>query len=299
MAMGKVRAMTRLDIRARLLRAMLPAALLLLTACNGAQQRVDDANRAYEAGDWDKAWNEATVAQREAQPPLKQRAAFIAGLAAYRQERFDEARARFIVAEGSTDPETSGNAKVMLGDLLTRDLKPAAAAAKYDEAAGLLAGDAASRARKLADAARESAKAPAATPTKVASAETEPEPDPEPATAGKSRARPASKPKPSGSDSSKSGSGRGASSAKTSSKGGFTIQCGAYVKESDARARAKDLADEARRAGLPAPSVKRVTGRTGKKLWIVSVGSFKSRAEGKKALAKLKVQHAEVLPIDD
>ena len=62
MAMGKVRAMTRLDIRARLLRAMLPAALLLLTACNGAQQRVDDANRAYEAGDWDKAWNEATVA---------------------------------------------------------------------------------------------------------------------------------------------------------------------------------------------------------------------------------------------
>jgi hypothetical protein len=29
------------------------------------------------------------------------------------------------------------------------------------------------------------------------------------------------------------------------------------------------------------------------------VGTFKTRAEGKKALAKLKVDHAEVLPIED
>ena len=43
--------------------------------------------------------------------------------------------------------------------------------------------------------------------------------------------------------------------------------------------------------------MKRLTGRDGKKLWIVSIGEFKSRADGKKALAKLKVDHAEVLPI--
>ena len=39
-----------------------------------------------------------------------------------------------------------------------------------------------------------------------------------------------------------------------------------------------------------------MTGRDGKKLWIVSIGSFKTRADGKKALGKLKIDHAEVLP---
>ena len=89
------------------------------------------------------------------------------------------------------------------------------------------------------------------------------------------------------------------SGAKSDSgaKGGFTIQCGAYAKETDARKRAKDLADDAKKAGLPAPEVKRQTGRDGKKLWVVTIGSFKSRADGKKALAKLKIDHAEVLPV--
>ena len=95
----------------------------------------DDATRAYDAEDWTKAFNDASAAQAEAQPPLKQRAAFLAGLAAHRQGRFDEARSRFIAAESSDDPKTAGDAKVMLGDLLTKEGKYAAAAAKYDQAA--------------------------------------------------------------------------------------------------------------------------------------------------------------------
>lgn len=284
---------------ARALKFLLSATITLLAACNGPQQRYDDATRAYDAQDWTKAYADASAAQTEAQPPLKQRAAFVAGLAAYRQDRLDEARSRFLVAEGSDDRETSGQAKVMLGDLLTRDGKPAAAASKYDEAAQLLTGDEASRARNLASAAREAAKSPP--PAVVASAETDDASPATPAAASgapsKSKSKPAAKPSP-GKTESRTAKPRSATTSK-SAKGGFTIQCGAYVKESDARARARELADDARKAGLPAPEVKRVTGRSGKKLWIVSIGSFKSRTEGKKALSKLKVDHAEVLPIDD
>jgi cell division septation protein DedD len=303
MTMGKVRGMSQSHTCARVLKFVLSATFVLLAACNGPQQRYDDATRAYDAQDWTKAYADATAAQTEAQPPLKQRAAFVAGLAAYRQDRFDEARSRFLIAEGSDDRETSGQAKVMLGDLLTRDGKPAAAASKYDEAAQLLTGDEASRARNLADAARQAAKSPP--PTQVASAETDDAPTSAPASVAapagaKTKAKPAAKPKAPNADKPepKSTKPRSATTSK-SSKGGFTIQCGAYVKESDARARARELADDAKKAGLPAPEVKRVTGRTGKKLWIVSIGNFKSRADGKKALSKLKVDHAEVLPIDD
>jgi len=302
MAIGKVRAMSHSNTFAHVLKLTVSVSLLLLAACNGPQQRLDDATRAYDAQDWTKAYDDATAAQNEAQPPLKQRAAFVAGLAAYRQDRFEEARSRFLLAESSEDRETSGQAKVMLGDLLTRDGKPAAAAAKYDEAAQLLTGEAATRARTLASAAREASKSP--TPTPVASAETDDSAsDAAPAATAGGKTKPAAKPKAPARDAAKSETKstkpKTATASKSSTKGGFTIQCGAYVKESDARARAKDLGDEARKAGLPAPKVDRVTGRSGKKLWIVSVGTFKTRAEGKKALAKLKVDHAEVLPIED
>jgi cell division septation protein DedD len=301
MAIGKVRAMSRSHTFARVLKLTVSVSMLLLAACNGPQQRLDDATRAYDAQDWTKAYDDASAAQTEAQPPLKQRAAFVAGLAAYRQDRFDEARTRFLVAEASEDRETSGQAKVMLGDLLTRDGKPAAAAAKYDEAAQLLSGEEAMRARNLASAAREASKSP--TPTPVASAESDDTAADAAPAAAAAKSKPTAKPKTpardAGKTETKSAKPKTATASKSSTKGGFTIQCGAYVKESDARARAKDLGDEARKAGLPAPKVERVTGRTGKKLWIVSIGSFKTRADGKKALAKLKVDHAEVLPIED
>jgi len=297
MAVGKVRAMRLADIHARALMALVSASMLLLAACNGPQQRLDDATRAYDAEDWTKAFDDASAAQAEAQPPLKQRAAFLAGLAAHRQGRFDEARSRFIAAESSEDPKTAGDAKVMLGDLLTKEGKYAAAAAKYDQAAELLTDDGAARARSLAAAAREASATPP--PAKVAAATGEnADDDGASAAAPAAKAKPAARPKPSADAKPATKSSRPAATTSRSS-GGFTIQCGAYVKESDARARAKDIADEARKAGLPAPQVKRVTGRTGKKLWIVSVGSFKTRAEGKKALAKLKLDHAEVLPVED
>ena len=148
MELAKVRAiMTLHHLSSRPIRVLLPLLLVVLAACNGAQQKLDDATRSYEAADWPKAYNDAVAAQNEAQPPLKQHAAFVAGLAAYRQDRFDEAKTRFEFAETSTDKDVSGQAKVMLGDLLVRDKRPDAAAAKYDQAAMLLNGDAATRAR--------------------------------------------------------------------------------------------------------------------------------------------------------
>jgi septal ring-binding cell division protein DamX len=205
----------------------------------------------------------------------------------------------------------------MLGDLLVREKRPDAAAAKYDQAAMLLNGDAATRARALATAARDQAKASATPPPAEAASEdggsdgnavatmaaakpkkkaTDTKPDPKAKPAPKGAAGNAKDDKPAAKD------GKSAKNAKddkndAKSAKGFTIQCGAYAKESDARQRARELTDDAKKAGLPAPTVKRLTGRDGKKLWIVSIGEFKSRADGKKALAKLKVDHAEVLPI--
>lgn len=311
MGLAKVCAiMTLHHLPSRPLRVLLPLLLVVLAACNGAQQKLDDATRAYDATDWTRAYNDAVAAQNEAQPPLKQHAAFVAGLAAYRQDRFDEARTRFEFAETSTDKDVSGQAKVMLGDLLVRDKRSDAAATKYDEAAALLTGDAAKRARALASAAREESKTSSAPPPAEAASEdggadtgavatsaakpkkkaTDTKADPKAKPAAKGAAANAKDDKP---------AAKTSKTAKDDAKGakGFTIQCGAYVKESDARQRARELTDDAKKAGLPAPSVKRLTGRDGKKLWIVSIGEFKSRADGKKAMAKLKVDHAEVLPI--
>ncbi|MGA1266306.1 MAG: SPOR domain-containing protein [Phycisphaerales bacterium] len=277
------------------LHALLLALPLLLAACDGAQQRLDDAVRKYDANDWTGAYAQAVLAQDQAQPPLSQRAAFVAGLAAYRQDRFDEARRRFDLAQTCTDPKVAGEARLMLGEICIHENRPNDAADLYDQAAQLLQGDAAARARTLASDAR--AQASAATTAKPAPV-AEPEPErvtavppaprratPEPSRSAARASKPAAPPSKSAARSSSGNTGKG-----------FTIQCGAYVKESDARKRAKDITDEAKRAGLPAPTVRRVTGRTGKRLWIVSVGSFTTRDAGRKALARLKVKHAEVLP---
>jgi len=181
----------------------------------------------------------------------------------------------------------------MLGEICIHENRPADAANLYDQAAQLLQGDAASRARTLALDARARAtavtaakQAPAAEPERVVTAPPAPRrPAAEASRPAAKAAQPAAKPSKPAASSSKGNTGKG-----------FTIQCGAYVQESDARKRAREITDEAKRAGLPAPTVRRVTGRTGKRLWIVSVGSFNTREAGRKALAKFKVKHAEVLP---
>lgn len=311
MTAGTVRAMRPLHLTRRTLRTLLPLLMTALAACQGAQQRFDDAARAYDAEDWSKAYDDASAAQTEAQPPLRQRAALYAGQAALRMKRLDDAQARLTVAETSPEPTVAGQAKMALGHVLVEMNRPGDAKLKYLEAAQLLPAPLSGEARREADAAGALAAPPAAAPpTRVAAAEdddTAPEP-PARARPAAGKARTPAKPpaKPRSDDAPKSGSKSGSAKSATAkssasksdgdAKSGFTIQAGAYVRESDARARAKDLADEARRAGLPAPKVQRVTGRDGKRLWIVTIGQFKSRADGKKALAKLKVDHAEVLP---
>ena len=307
----------------RTLRTLLPLLVSALAACQGAQQKYDDAARAYDAENWAKAYDDATAAQNEAQPPLRQRAALYAGQAAYRLKRLDDAQARLAVAETSSEAEVAGQAKMVLGHVLVDANRPADAKLKYLEAAQLLPSNLAAEARREADAAGALAAPPAAAPATVASADasgedTAPEPPGRARSTSKSKstAKGSSKggdsPKSKGKDADdgkskakdskgKSTASKGSSASRKDddddrSKAGFTIQVGAYVKEADARKRAKDLTDDAKKAGLPAPQVKRVTGRDGKKLWLVTIGQFKSRADGKKALAKLKVDHAEVLP---
>jgi len=272
---------------------LLLSLLLPVLACQSPQQRLEEAHRAYQLENWSRAQSEADAAQRDLQPPAREEAAFLAGMAAFRQDRMDEARARFTAAEGSADVEVSGKSRAMLGHILEKEGKYSAAAAKYEEAASRLGGEAAEKARAEAADARAKASPTSSTETVAAKDPDVPKDDPPAATPRSTPRKAPAKPSAAAKPSAKS------STPKTDGKGsgkGHTIQCGAYPQESQARRRAKDIADEAKKAGLPAPKVTRVTGRDGKRLWIVSIGSFPTREAAKKALSRLKVDHAEVLP---
>jgi septal ring-binding cell division protein DamX len=322
MKLGTVRAMTNFNLPARTLRTLLPLLVMALAACQSAQQKFDDAARSYDASNWQKAYDEATAAQNEAQPPLKQRAALYAGQAAYRMKRLDDAQARLAVAETSPEPSVAGQAKMVLGHVLVDANRPMDAKLKYLEAAQLLPTDLAAEARREADAAGALANPAAKTAVAAADAageDTAPAPPAKSGSKAKSKSsgktKGDAKSKGKGGDSAKSGakgkgdaatasagkssggkSGATASKSGSDAKAGYTIQVGSFTKESDATKRAKELASAAKKAGLPTPEVKRVTGRDGKKVWVVTIGHFNSRADGKKALAKLKVDHAEVMP---
>ena len=299
----------------RLTGLLLLLALLPLAACQNATQRLDTAHQAYDQKDWAKALSEADAARNELKPPQRERAALLAGLSAFNQDNFPVARERFAISETSAESDVAGKSKLMLGHILDQERSYTAAAVKYDQAATLLKGEEASTARALAEAARANANpvvaqaatpaeadlpedtviAPRSTPARKAPA-SKPSSSDRAKAAGSKPATPAAKAGKSGKDE----SSRKEDASKPAASGkGHTIQCGAYPQESQAKKRAKDISDEAKRAGLPAPKVTRVTGRDGKRLWIVSVGNFPSREAAKKAMAKLKVDHAEVLPALD
>jgi cell division septation protein DedD len=294
---------------------LLLLALLPLAACQSGQQRLEAAHQAYDQKDWAKALSEADAARNELKPPEREKAALVAGLSAFNQNNFQVARERFALSETSSESDVAGKSKLMLGHILDQERSYTAAAGKYEQAATLLKGNEASTARALAEAARGNANpvvaqaptsaqadipedtviAPRTTPARKSPA-SKPSPSDRAKPAGSKPSTPSAKGGKSGKD--ESSKKDDASKAAASGKG-HTIQCGAYPQESQAKKRAKDLADDAKRAGLPAPKVTRVTGRDGKRLWIVSVGNFPSREAAKKAMAKLKVDHAEVLPALD
>ncbi|MSR34438.1 MAG: SPOR domain-containing protein [Phycisphaerales bacterium] len=299
-------------------------ALVSAAACQSAQpDRLDGAINSYESKNWQQSLEQASVVQNETSGAVRDQAAFLAGLSAYQLGNYPEAQTRFHISEQSMDAQTAGESKVMLGDLMVHKKRYGDAANYYDAAANKLSGETSKRAKELAVAARDPARAgnvlsmpePAmiingnSLPThntsapvnsvtiaaKVdapssgfendASAPTMTNPQKPAKLAKLANEKPAAKPaKPTTAASTKT-STKGA--AKKADPDAFVINAGSFILETSAKNRAKEISKAASRNGIEAPNVVASKSKGGQKIWIVYVGEFETRAEAEKAIKKL------------
>ena len=135
-------------------------AVVCSAACQSAQSdRLDGAINSYESKNWKQSLEQASVVQNETSGAVRDQAAFLAGLSAYQMGNYTEAQTRFQISEQSLDAETAGESKVMLGDVMVHQKRYGDAANYYDAAANKLSGEASVRAKALAAASRDPARA--------------------------------------------------------------------------------------------------------------------------------------------
>ena len=135
-------------------------AVVCSAACQSAQSdRLDGAINSYESKNWKQSLEQASVVQNETSGAVRDQAAFLAGLSEYQMGNYPEAQTRFQISEQSLDAETAGESKVMLGDVMVHQKRYGDAANYYDAAANKLSGEASVRAKALAAASRDPARA--------------------------------------------------------------------------------------------------------------------------------------------
>lgn len=132
-------------IRSLILLGSIPlmlALVLCMAGCDSAPRSAgfDAAVAHYETGRYRESFEAAVAVQRQAVGENRTRAAYVAGLSAYRLNQIDEAERRFLVAAESTSSETAGRARAMLGAIRLDQSRPLDAAEHYKAAARLLTG---------------------------------------------------------------------------------------------------------------------------------------------------------------
>lgn len=143
-----------------LLRSAALLAVVSATACQSAQpDRLDGAISNYESKNWKQSLEQASAVQNDSSGTMRDQAALLAGLSAYQLGNFADAQTRFQISEQSMDAQTAGESKVMLGDLMVHQKRYGDAANYYDAAANKLTGEASNRAKDLAAASRDPARA--------------------------------------------------------------------------------------------------------------------------------------------
>lgn len=245
--------------------ALLSAAGLLVAAC-GPEPTTNDLDRAMKALDasrYDESARLAKAAQAASgDMRTRQEAALVAGCAEYELARWDDAKASLAVAAKSADARVSGRAMAMQGAVAVNQQRWDDAARCYGQAAERLVGPDAVRARdQAADAQRMADAARRAAP-------------PTAAAAGNDGSKPV---------------------AAAPDAGRWTVVAGTFTSETAARQRATTIADEAKRAGLTTPKVLPSTAG-GRRVWIVEVGIFDSKAKAEAAKRKIPVTDAAVAP---
>jgi tetratricopeptide (TPR) repeat protein len=256
--------------------ALMSAALL--GACASAHTaEYNDALTSWNARQYAKALTTARSAQDSAQKAgdaeVRDKSAYLAGLAAYQLGRMDDASRSFSSVATSSDAELAGNATAMQGAVALEQGRWSDAAVLYTKAAGMLKGKNAEEARALATAAEERARgrrSDSAAPARAVASGT-------------------AKESAQSSTSAKNSTGGSAGSGRSSTTAAqLTIVAGTFSSEVAARQRAGTLAEAAKRAGLSPPKVVPASA-PGKRVWIVEVGVFTDRAKAEAALKKLPI----------
>lgn len=253
------------------------AALVIVLAAAGcssaASQQYTDALAAWDSRQYATALSGAREAQRSAESSkdneVRDKSAYLAGLAAFQLGKLDDASRSLAVAAASSDRTLAGKATAMQGALALEQSRWSDAATLYSKAATLLPADEAAVARTRAkEAEARAAGVRRATSTPAATVAT-------PATA------PPTKPAP--------------TPGKPAPAGTLTIVAGTYSSEVAARQRASTLAESAKRAGLGTPRVVPASAPD-RRVWIVEIGSFADRAKADAALKQIPATGCTVAP---
>ncbi|MBX3356695.1 MAG: SPOR domain-containing protein [Phycisphaeraceae bacterium] len=233
---------------------------------------VDD----YREARYPQAYERARTLARSSTSPVREQAAWVAGLAAYQMQKLDEAELQFMASERSQDPRLVTDSRIMMGDVRVLQNRWRDAASFYREAAKGLSGEERSRVLGYADVAdRYAAERTAGTAgvtgnmSGIASTGSTPI-----ASAGGA-------PPSRGSDSSAGGA------ARSQASGPFSLQAGAFQNEANARRRANEVASQARQAGLGEPRVQRTRDTGGREFWVVRIGSFPTRQGAEEARSRV------------
>jgi hypothetical protein len=221
--------------------------------------------QALDANRYDESARLARAAQASSSDMrVRQEAALVAGCAEYELGRWDDAKASLAIAAKSADARVSGRAMAMQGAVAVNQQRWDDAARLYGQAADRLVGPDAGRAREQSADARQMAEA-ARRPAAPAA--------PTPGASGAANA--------------------GTTPAAT--PGRWTVVAGTFTSETAARQRATTIADEAKRAGLATPKVL-PSSAGGRRVWIVEVGIFDTKAKAEAAKKKIPVTDAAVAP---
>lgn len=127
-------------------RVMFIPALLILATVVGCsnEQRSKDVNAAladYAAGNYQSAYDKASMLQVGAFGDDRAKAAYVAGICAFKLNRLADADSNLLIASGAEDKQIVGKAKATLGHVRMKQNRPQEAAAYFKEAAALLSGE--------------------------------------------------------------------------------------------------------------------------------------------------------------
>lgn len=254
--------------------ALLVSAALIAVAVPGCQSsRIassSEALAAYERGDYADAYKEAIESHRRTTGVAQERAALVAGMSAFKLGRYDDAVHWLNRVDRSQDTEIAGRATATLGLVHVQRGNYSLAAIDLTNAGRLLRGEESARAYFFAgecytligrlDAAQRSY----------------------------SLARSA-------------GSGSSGVAGKAGDRlapSDFTVQVGAFSQRVNAESAARAAGARAAAVGLDAPRIVASTDVNGRALYLVQVGSYKTKQQALNARVRLGGE-AVVVPLRD